>query len=58
LNAGGLQLAGPSLVKGSRFSVVGYVTPAMAAGVTDRLWEVSDLVAMLESDERRVERAA
>jgi hypothetical protein len=34
------------------------VTPAMAAGVTDRLWEVSDLIAMLEADERGLERAA
>ena len=25
------------------------VTPAMAAGVTDRLWEVADLVALLEA---------
>ena len=25
------------------------VTPAMAAGVTDRLWEISDLVTMLEA---------
>src|ERR1035437_2294656 len=33
-------------------------TPAMAAGVTDRLWEVSDLVALLEADERELERAA
>lgn len=33
-------------------------TPAMAAGVTDRLWEVSDLVAILEAEERRLERAA
>jgi len=24
------------------------VTPAMAAGVTDKLWEVSDIVSMLE----------
>jgi hypothetical protein len=24
----------------------------MAAGVTDRVWEVSDLVALLEADER------
>ena len=32
------------------------VTPAMAVGVTDRLWEVSDLVALLEADE--AERAA
>jgi len=34
------------------------VTPAMAAGVTGRPWEVSDLVALLESDERGSERAA
>jgi len=33
-------------------------TPAMAAGVTDRLWDVSDLVALLEADEQRLERAA
>jgi hypothetical protein len=25
------------------------VTPAMAAGVTDRLWEVTDMVSVLES---------
>ncbi len=28
------------------------VTPAMAAGVTDRLWEISDIVAVLEGWER------
>lgn len=33
-------------------------THAMAAGVTDRPWEVSDLVALLEADERGLERAA
>jgi hypothetical protein len=27
-------------------------------GVTDRLWEVSDPVALLEAEERRLERAA
>ena len=27
------------------------MTPAMAAGVTDRLWEVSDIVALLEAKE-------
>jgi hypothetical protein len=27
------------------------VTPAMAAGVTDRLWEMKDLVEMLEAFE-------
>jgi IS1 family transposase len=34
------------------------ITPAMAAGVTDRLFEVSDLVALLEAEERRLERVA
>jgi hypothetical protein len=34
------------------------VTPAMTAGVTDRLWDVADLVALLEAEERRAERAA
>ena len=34
------------------------ITPAMAAGVTDRLWDVADLVALWESEERRSQRAA
>ena len=34
------------------------MSPAMAAGVTDRLWDVNDLVALWESYERRAERAA
>jgi len=34
------------------------VTPAMAAGVTDRLWDVADLVAAWKASERRVERPA
>ncbi len=34
------------------------MTPAMAAGVTDRLFEVSDLVGLLEAEEREGERAA
>jgi hypothetical protein len=34
------------------------VSPAMAAGVTDRLWSVSDLVGLWEAEERRSERAA
>ena len=33
-------------------------TPAMAAGVTPRLWEVSDLVALLEASESEGQRAA
>ncbi len=32
------------------------MTPAMAATVTDRLWDVSDLVALLEAEE--ADRAA
>jgi len=32
------------------------VSPAMAAGVTDRLWEISDLVEMLESFEAKERR--
>src|SRR6266446_1958683 len=34
------------------------MSPAMAAGITDRLWDVTDLVALWESYERRTERAA
>jgi len=34
------------------------VTPAMAAGVTDRLWEISDLVEMLEAFEAKDKREA
>lgn len=34
------------------------VTRAIAAGVTEQLFEVSDLVALLEAEERRAERAA
>jgi hypothetical protein len=33
-------------------------SPAMAAGVTNRLWEVSGLVALWEAEERTLERAA
>jgi hypothetical protein len=34
------------------------VTPAMAAGVTDRLWEMKDLVEMLEAFEASRKQAA
>ncbi|MCW5696845.1 MAG: IS1 family transposase [Bauldia sp.] len=33
------------------------VTPAMAAGVTERLWEVSDIVALVEAVEAEAPRA-
>jgi hypothetical protein len=34
-------------------------SPAMAEGVTDRLWSVKDLVALWEAyEQRRAERAA
>jgi len=33
-------------------------SPAMAAGVADRLWDVSDLVALLEASARGLDRAA
>ena len=31
------------------------VSPAMAAGVTSKLWEMSDMVKMLEDSERATE---
>jgi hypothetical protein len=34
------------------------LTPAMAPGVTDRLWDVEDLMGAWEASERRVERQA
>jgi hypothetical protein len=35
------------------------MSPAVAAGVTERLWNVEDLVALWEAyEQRRVERAA
>ena len=34
------------------------MTPAMAPGVTDRLWDVANLVVPWEAYERRAERAA
>ena len=34
------------------------ITPAMAAGVTSRLWEMSDIVDVLEAWEAKGERPA
>jgi hypothetical protein len=42
-------VTGPRPGSGLRGTLRG--TPALAAGVTDRLWEVSDLVALLEAEE-------
>jgi len=30
----------------------------MAAGISDRLWEISDIVALLETEEQSLKRAA
>ena len=32
------------------------VTPAMAAGVTDRLWEIGDIVALVETAEPKARK--
>src|ERR1043166_3402168 len=32
------------------------VSPAMAAGVSDRLWEIGDIVALVEKAESRLDR--
>lgn len=34
------------------------ITPAMAADIADRLFDVSDLVGLLEAEERQIDRAA
>ena len=34
------------------------MTPAMAAGVSNRVWEIADIVALLEADEGEMDRAA
>ncbi len=32
------------------------MSPAMAAGVSSRLWEIGDFVALVEADEATVDR--
>jgi hypothetical protein len=56
-----IQYENPHYVKSDYFWVMGYFhfETAMAAGVTDRLWSVEDLVALWEAyEQRRAERAA
>ncbi len=47
-----IRVSRPQGVQSLALQVVGralpFKTPAMAAGVTDKLWEVSDIVTMLE----------
>lgn len=31
-------------------------SPAMAAGVSDRLWEIGDIVSLVEAEEAKVDR--
>ena len=50
-NAAALYLAYYSLVKTHKTL---RMTPAIAAGLTDRLWDVSNLVAVLEAAEKPV----
>ncbi len=45
------QLKRNELEKWSCLKVAGRVTPAMAAGVTDRAWDVEDMVRLLEAEE-------
>ncbi len=35
---------------------LGGITPAMAAGVTDKLWEMSDVVALIEDNEAKADQ--
>ena len=32
------------------------VSPAMAAGVTDKLWEIGDIVTLVEAEEAKADR--
>ena len=41
-----------------RGQAVSFAAYDVAGGVTDQLWEVADLVALLEASERGLERAA
>jgi hypothetical protein len=31
-------------------------SPAMAAGVTNKLWEIGDIVALVEAEEAKIDR--
>ncbi len=48
-----LVKCGQNLVMGTLTQTSLRVTPAMAAGVTDHLWDGSELVSLAEATERR-----
>jgi hypothetical protein len=54
------RIFGPSeeYALGTQKTIMGSRHAAIATGVTDRLWDVADLVAACEAEEQRQEREA
>lgn len=42
------------LCEGNSIRATERITPAMAAGLTDHVWELSEIVALLEAEEMAV----